>query len=188
MIESYLQQGSTYAADIDNVINVIGVLVGAWTVVTAGMFFYLLWRYRYKEGQPALYVTGKEKDLKKWITIPHVLIILCDIVIIVVAVRVWYNVKQDKPPVERQVGIVAQQWAWSFVHPGADGELGTEDDIKTVDELYVEKDVLYHYEMEARDVMHSFSVPVWRLKQDALPGRIISGWFEPNLAGSFDIG
>ncbi len=36
-------------------------------------------------------------------------------------------------------------------------------------------------------VIHSFSVPVFRLKQDAVPGRVITGWFEPILTGTYDV-
>ncbi len=187
MIEQFLLQGSSFAADIDQVILIIAVITGVWTLATGGMFFWLLWRFRYQEGVAPLYITGKEKHLKKWINVPHALIILCDMVVIVAAVRVWYNVKQDMPEAHETVRIVAQQWAWSFQHAGADGVLGTDDDIKTVDELHVENNKVYHFELEARDVMHSFSVPVWRLKQDAVPGRVIKGWFQPTVPGEFDL-
>jgi cytochrome c oxidase subunit 2 len=39
----------------------------------------------------------------------------------------------------------------------------------------------------SRDVVHSFAVPAFRLKQDALPGRTITGWFRPNRVGTYDI-
>ena len=186
-IDSYLIPGSTFAADIDFLILLIGVLVGFWFLLTEGMFFYLMWRWRYRPGQRALYVTGKEHELKRWINWPHYLIIVCDVAIIYFAVSVWYNVKQELPPAEQSIRVVAQQWAWSFQHPGADGELGTDDDIKTVDELHVQADTLYHFDLESRDVLHSFSVPIFRLKQDVIPGRIIKGWFEPTVPGVFDI-
>jgi cytochrome c oxidase subunit 2 len=83
--------------------------------------------------------------------------------------------------------VIGQQWAWSFVHPGPDGKLDTPDDIATVDELHIQTDTVYHFKLEARDVLHSFSVPVFRLKQDAVPGRIITGWFEATKTGTFDI-
>ena len=187
MIEYMLLQGSSFAAEIDQVILLIAVITGVWFFATEGMFFFLLWRFRYQEGVKPMYDTGKEKHLKKWINIPHVLISLCDMVVIVAAVRVWYNVKQDQPTPDEHVRIVAQQWAWSFQHAGADGQLGTDDDIKTVDELHVQVGKTYRFELESRDVMHSFSVPVWRLKQDAVPGRIIQGWFKPTVPGEFDI-
>jgi cytochrome c oxidase subunit 2 len=91
------------------------------------------------------------------------------------------------PEKDQVIGIVAQQWAWTFVHPGADGQLDTEDDIALIDELHVQKDATYVFRLESKDVLHSFSVPVWRLKQDAVPGRVILGWFKPTLAGEFDV-
>ena len=45
----------------------------------------------------------------------------------------------------------------------------------------------YEFQLKSRDVLHSFSVPVFRLKQDAVPGRTIKGWFKPILNGAFDI-
>ena len=96
-------------------------------------------------------------------------------------------VKQELPPAQQAVRVIAQQWAWSFVHPGPDAKLDTPDDIKTVDELHIQANTLYHYHLEARDVLHSFSIPVFRLKQDAVPGRIITGWFKAIKTGSYDI-
>lgn len=187
MIESLIQPGSTYAGDIDFLVNLVGVLVFFWGGLTAAVFFWLLWRFRYREGVPAQYVTGNEPDLKRFITYPHYLIIVCDIAIIGFAVQVWYNVKQNIPETDNHVQVVAQQWAWSFVHEGLDGQLGTEDDIKTVDELHVVVNEVTQYHLLSRDVLHDFSVPIFRLKQDAIPGREITGWFEPTVVGEFDI-
>src|SRR3954471_22140768 len=177
MIERYIEQVSTYAADIDNLITMIAVIVGFWFVLVEVVFFGLIVAFREKPGVKAQYITGEEKHQKRWIGIPHELVLLCDIAIIIGAVRVWVEVKQTQPPAQETVRIIAQQWAWSFVHPGPDGKLDTADDIKTVDELHVKVNTNYHFKLEARDVLHSFSVPVFRLKQDAIPGRVITGWF-----------
>jgi cytochrome c oxidase subunit 2 len=187
MLESLVPSGSSYSGDIDQLLLLITLVVGFWFFLTLGMFGWMLWTFRAKEGVPAMYVTGKEPHLKRWITIPHGLIILMDVVLIVGAVQVWYNVKQFMPEPDVTIGIVAQQWAWTFVHPGPDGVLDTADDIRTIDELHVQSDTVYAFRLEAVDVMHSFSVPIWRLKQDAIPGRVILGWFEPTLEGEFDV-
>jgi len=188
MIDRYLEALSTYAGDIDNLILWIGILVGSCFIVCEAIFFYLILRFRAKDGRRAEYITGEEKSQKRWITYPHLLVLVFDVVIVVMAIRVWYDVKQRLPedPYET-VRIVGQQWAWSFVHPGADHKLGTADDIKTVDELHVEVGKVYHFKLESRDVLHSFSVPVFRLKQDAVPGRVITGWFEATGTGTHDI-
>ncbi|MCB9679402.1 MAG: cytochrome C oxidase subunit II [Alphaproteobacteria bacterium] len=187
MIDFLVPRGSTFAGEIDNLFLIITAVVGFWFVLTMGMFLYMMVAYRRREGVHAEYITGKEPELKRWITIPHGIIILCDVVLIVGAVRVWYMVKQDRPEKGDEVRIVAQQWAWTFYHAGPDGELGTPDDIAVVDELHVTVDTVYHFSLESRDVLHSFSVPTFRLKQDVIPGRKITGWFEPTRLGEYDI-
>ena len=187
MIERYLVSASSYAQDIDNLILLISVLVGFWFVLCEGVFFYFIWRFRARDGQRSQYVSGELRSHKRWISLPHLLVLVCDIFIIYAAVRVWVDVKQTLPAPDATVRVVAQQWAWTFVHPGPDGKLDTADDIAKVDELHVEVGRTYHYELSARDVVHSFSVPVFRLKQDAIPGRIIRGWFRPTKTGEYDI-
>ncbi|MGH0032733.1 MAG: cytochrome c oxidase subunit II [Myxococcota bacterium] len=187
MIEYYLPAASTYAKDIDSLFDLIFWLVGFWFVLCQGIFFWLLWRFRARDGVKGEYVSGELKHEKRWITIPHLLVLVCDIFIIYGAVRVWYDIKQYLPPAQETVRVIGQQWAWTFVHPGPDRELDTADDIATVNELHLREGTLYHYKLEALDVLHNFSVPVFRLKQDAIPGRVITGWFEPTMAGEFDI-
>ena len=187
MIEQYVTAASSYAQDVDALFTLIFVLVGFWFVVCQGIFFWLIFRFRKKDGVAPQYITGEEKSHKRWITIPHLLVLVCDIFIIVGAVRVWYDIKQDLPPAQATVRVISQQWAWTFVHPGPDGVLDTADDIPKMNELHVQVDRLYHYKLEATDVIHSFSVPVFRLKQDAIPGRIITGWFTPTQPGEWDI-
>ena len=47
----------------------------------------------------------KKKHLHRWITIPHFLVILCDIVIVIPAIMVWYNIKQAMPPADQTVRV-----------------------------------------------------------------------------------
>jgi cytochrome c oxidase subunit 2 len=182
-----LIQASTYAADIDGVITLIAVLTGFWFLAAEVIFFWLIWKFRAKPGQKSQYLVGKEKHVKRWITIPHALVLVCDVFIIIGAVRVWYNVKQHLPEPDSTVRIIGQQWAWTFQHPGADNVLDTADDIFTVEDMHVEVDKVYHFRLESLDVLHDFSVPVFRIKQDAVPGRSITGWFEATQTGEFDI-
>lgn len=187
IIENLVPVASTYAADIDAVWELIFWLVGFWFVLSEGVFFYLLWKFRHKEGQKAQYISGELESEKKWITYPHLAVLVCDVFIIVGAVRVWYDVKQNLPEAQSMVRVIGQQWAWTFVHAGADGKLDTDDDITTVNELRVAKDTLYHYKLESLDVLHNFSVPVFRLKQDSIPGREITGWFEATKTGDYSV-
>lgn len=187
LIDRLIQPASSFAGDIDGLFLTITVIVGFWFFATEAMFFYLLWKFRYKEGVRSQYITGKEKHLKKWVNIPHMLIIACDVVLIIGAIQVWYKVKQNLPEPDKEVNVISQQWAWTFEHPGADGELGTDDDIATGSELHVVVNEVYHWHLSSTDVLHSFSIPTFRFKQDAVPGRVITGWFEATEVGTFDI-
>jgi cytochrome c oxidase subunit 2 len=156
-MDRFLPQASTFASEIDGIILLVAVLVGFWSLAAYAVFFWLIWKFRKKPAGTSEYLTGDEKQIKRWVTYPHLLVLVCDVFIIVGAVR------------------------------GADNELDTPDDIFTVDELHVEVDRVYHYRLESRDVLHSFSIPVFRLKQDAIPGRSITGWFEATRTGEYDV-
>ena len=187
MLERYLTGASTYAHNVDQLFLLIAALVGFWFLAAEGVFFWLIFKFRQKDGRPTQHITGEEKHQTKWISIPHFLVIICDIVILVPAILVWYNIKEYMPPADQTVRVIGQQWAWSFQEPGPDGILDTADDIRTVGELHVTLNKTYHFELVSRDVVHSFAVPSFRLKQDALPGRTITGWFRPNRLGTYDI-
>lgn len=186
MMQYILPEASSSAADVDFVINLIVYIVGAWLILAEGILFYFIFKYRHKDGVKAQYITGEKHEEMRWIHIPHNLVLVFDVIIVVFAIKVFYEVKQYQPPADETVRIIGQQWSWRFVHPGLDKVLGTADDIETVDEFHVKKDTTYHFQLESIDVLHSLSVPAFRLKQDAIPGRIITGWFKPTRIGEYD--
>jgi cytochrome c oxidase subunit 2 len=187
MISWYVTQASSYAADVDRLILLIAIIVAPFFLAAELALFWLIFKFRARPGAQARYITGEKPSERRWVVWPHYLVLVFDIIIVVAALRVWNDVKIDMPPPEEHVRIIAQQWAWTFVHPGPDGQFDTADDISTVDVLNLEVDRIYHYELHSKDVLHSFSVPAFRLKQDAVPGRAIMGWFQPTVTGEFDV-
>ena len=125
MTEWLVVPASSFATDIDFIFTLIFVICAFWYTLSNLAFFWFLFRYRKQPGVAAQYITGNEHHLKKWIEWPHYAIILCDVAIIVCAVQVWYAVKQDLPTPDSEIGVMSQQWAWSFVQPGADGPAST---------------------------------------------------------------
>lgn len=187
MFDRFFVAASTYARDIDNLILLILVLVGFWFILAELVFLWLIVKFRARDGVKSQYITGEEKSQKKWVSYPHYLVLVCDIFIVVGALRVWSDVKLTTPPIDEEIRVVAQQWAWSFSHAGADGRIDTDDDIRTVEELHLQVGKTYKFILSSRDVLHSFSIPAFRLKQDAVPGREITGWFKPTETGTFDL-
>ncbi len=189
MLDLFMLQGSSFAGSIDSLVWLVTFIVGTWFVLVEGIFFWLLFRYRKQDGVKAEYFDdGREHAIKHvWIEWPHRAILALDVIIIYGAISVWMEVKMYVPVTDETIRITAQQWAWTFQHAGKDNKIGTADDIILIDEMHVEVGKKYLFELASKDVLHSFSVPVWRLKQDAIPGRVITGWFEPTLAGEYDV-
>ena len=187
MIEYFIPNASSFAGDIDDLFVLITWIIGIAFILTLGAMVYLMIRFRRKKGVRAEYITGEKHKEKRFTHYPHYVVIALDVVIIAVNIIVWVHIKQTLPPKDNLVRVIGQQWSWSFIDAGPDGILDTADDIATVNDLHVKVDETYHFELQARDVIHNFSVPVFRLRQDGLPGRTIKGWFKPTKTGTFDI-
>ncbi|MEO8878148.1 MAG: cytochrome c oxidase subunit II [Polyangiaceae bacterium] len=85
----------------------------------------------------------------------------------------------ETPPADAMVVYVtAKQWMWKFTY---------EDGRSTNDELVVPLGKPVKLIMSSRDVIHSFYVPAFRIKQDVLPGRYVTAWFEASKTGNFDV-
>src|SRR5205823_5633642 len=100
----------------------------------------------------------------------------------------WEAIKSHQPPADVTVRVTGRQFNWIVTYPGPDGNFDTEADNKeTFDELHVPVNKVVHVKLRSKDVIHSFFVPVFRLKQDALPGREITVWFEATKAGEYEM-
>jgi cytochrome c oxidase subunit 2 len=86
-----------------------------------------------------------------------------------------------------RVQVGGRQWAWDFRYAGTDERFGTDDDILTVGHLAVAKDRAVVFELSGRDVIHSFYLPNFRIKQDVIPGQVSRGWFRPTRLGTYEM-
>ena len=171
---------ATYSDSIDDLFWTISWLMGVTGIISLAIILYFMLAFKRKEGVRAQYIGG---DTGKQLAFVYIILgafVLMDLVIDVKTHAVWANVKESLPgkDVALKVRSIGQQWAWTFVHPGKDGAIGTDDDISTVNELHIPADTMVHNELESSDVLHSFSVPIFRIKQDVIPGRIITTWFQ----------
>jgi len=98
----------------------------------------------------------------------------------------WNFPRADEHPLA--VEVWAQQWAWNIRYAGPDGVFGTPDDIVTLNELHVPigRPVVVH--LKSKDVVHSFYLPNFRVKQDAVPGLETRAWFAAKIPGTYELG
>ncbi len=87
-----------------------------------------------------------------------------------------------------KVEVAAQQWGWNFRYAGPDGKFNTDDDILTFNEMTVPVDTPVFVKLKSKDVIHSFYLPNFRIKQDAIPNALTQMWFQAKKTGDFEIG
>jgi cytochrome c oxidase subunit 2 len=179
---------SSYGADIDGIMKMIWAIVFAWFVLTEAVLFYFLFRYRRRPGGKAAFESGDTWKALAWILVPALLVLGFDLSIEVFQNPVWDRVKIHLPDhPDQTIRVQGQQFVWNFTLPGRDGALDTADDIKTFNQLVVPVHAKIEFLLGSEDVLHSFWLPNLRLKQDAVPGRVIKGWFEATKEGTYPI-
>ena len=179
-------QASTYAGDIDFMFWVIMVITGiAFVVVEVALLVFLI-RYRHRPGRRAHYTHGNTTAEVIWTAVPAVTMVALGIW----SGRVWAEIKdRDRMPTDAfEVAIEAKQFEWTVTYPGPDGVLGSSDDFAVRNQLHVPVNRPVKIHLTAEDVIHSFFVPEFRIKQDAVPGMTIPVWFEATETGDFEIG
>ncbi len=100
----------------------------------------------------------------------------------------WNYTGAEAKPNAVRIEVNAHQWAWSVRYPGPDGKFNTSDDIVTLNDVRVPNDAPVIFELTSVDVIHSFSMPNMRIKQDAVPGMVNRMLFYPKDVGEYDIG
>ncbi len=187
MIEWMPENIASYGPGFDAVISNIYTIVGIWFLLTEGILLYFIIRYRRRRGQRASYVPGNTWKSLAWILVPSLLILGFDLNFDLQQGEIWKEIKINRPPVDQEVRVVGKQFIWELTQPGRDGKLGTQDDIKTLNHLYVPVGATIGLTIEAEDVLHSFWMPNLRFKQDAVPGRAIKAWFKAVKTGDYPI-
>lgn len=188
MFDWFPRNISTFGGDIDSVFWLIFYIVGAGFILGEAVIIYFAIRYRRKEGQRAAYITGEKMSELAWVLVPAAMVLVLDFGIDFAGGEAWSKVKGDTPASDIYVIVTGKQFNWVFTYPGPDGTFGTADDLTLENELHVPVKKVVDLTLNSEDVLHSFFVPVMRLKQDCIPGRKIPAWFEATETGEFEIG
>jgi cytochrome c oxidase subunit II len=177
---------STFAADVDWLYYLILVITGiAFVVVHVALIWFLV-KYRDRPGTKAHYTLGNVRAEVIWTAVPAVTVVIIGIL----SGGVWNRMKgrHAAPDGALPIGVHAQQFEWHFTYPCADGQLGTADDFSIRNQLHVPVNRPVVATLTSEDVIHSFSVGAFRVKQDAVPGMTIPSWFQATETGTFELG
>jgi cytochrome c oxidase subunit 2 len=164
------------AGPVDRVYWFVTIICIAIFALVAGVSVYAVWKFRAApddedDGSPIHGHTGLEIV---WTAVPAVLVTA----ISVYSGVVLTDIERTNP--DRVVEVTAQQFAWSFNY----NEDGTEI---TSGILALPVDQPVELKLQARDVIHSFWVPEWRMKKDAVPGIETNIIVTPSKLGEFTV-
>jgi cytochrome c oxidase subunit 2 len=185
MLDWWLPENvSTYGRDIDWLFHLIYYITGITAILVFVTMLVFLVMYKDRPGRRARYTHGNTTLEIVWTVIPSLILV----VLTFLSAPAWSRIKIQAPPAsDFVVHVTAKQFNWQVTYPGPDGQFGTADDKTLLDEMHVPVNKVVHVHLRSQDVIHSFFVPQFRMKQDAVPGREIVQWFEVTKPGKYEL-
>lgn len=168
------EQASTFAQDIDRLhfFVILTTLIMSSAVVLTALFFFIRYR-RHSEYQTTPHIEPSFAIETLFVAIPMAFFLT------------WFvlgykeYIRQATPPSDSMdVYVMGKKWMWKFAYP---------DGPNAVNVLRVPAGKPVRLLMTSRDVIHSFYVPDFRIKQDVLPGRYTQTWFQATTPGTYQI-
>ncbi len=168
------ESASTGAAEVDAIFFVLLGLGLLFSLGIAALITVFVIRYRHgNENADRSNPINENRILETgWIVIP----LLMGLGVFVWASFAYYRLEEPPPGEMHEVYATGKQWMWKFQHPNGVREINT---------LHVPLGRRVRMNMSSEDVIHSFYVPAFRIKQDVLPGRTTTVWFEATKTGRF---
>jgi cytochrome c oxidase subunit II len=167
------QQASTMAGNVDALYIFLLIVSGLMTLLIFTTLIYFAARYRQRPGVKAEQIEGSNKLEITWTVIPF---------FVFLAIFGWsatiYFKSRTPPRDSTEVYVVAKQWMWKIEH--AEGQ-------REINELHVPVGRDVKLIMTSQDVIHSFFVPAFRMKQDVVPGRYTVAWFRATKPGTYHL-
>jgi len=167
------QRASTQAGNVDALYIFLVIVAAMMTLLIFVSILYFAARYRHRRGVPAEQIEGSIPLEITWSIIP-----LGVFMVIFLWGAVVYFKSRTPPRDATEVYVVAKQWMWKLEH--AEGQ-------REINQLHVPVGRDVKLIMTSQDVIHSFFVPAFRMKQDVLPGRYTMAWFRATQPGTYHL-
>jgi cytochrome c oxidase subunit 2 len=165
-------QASTIAPHVDALFFFIVAVALFFTVVVAGFIFVFAIRYRRRaEDYFPKPIVGSNLLESAWTIVP----LIIALGIFFWGARVYFDIVR-MPDDALEIYVVAKQWMWHLQHPEGQSEINA---------LHVPVGRPVKLVMTSEDVIHNFSVPAFRVKQDVVPGRYTYLWFQATTPGNY---
>jgi cytochrome c oxidase subunit 2 len=168
------ERASEIAGDVDRLAIFLTVTSVAITLILCVLVAYFAIRYRRRSEDE---VPPLEKTSSRLEIISSIALFAVFMVMFFWGMRLYVVMKR---PAENalEVNVIGKQWMWKLQHPGGQQE---------INELHIPLGRPVKLVMISHDVIHSFSIPAFRVKQDVVPGSYSTQWFTPTKKGEYDL-
>jgi cytochrome c oxidase subunit 2 len=167
------QRASSIAGNVDALFIFLVILSGLMSLLIFSALVYFAARYRHQKGVLAEQIEGSTPLELTWTFIP------LGVFLVIFAWGATVYFQQRTPARDAtEVYVVAKQWMWKLEHSEGQREINALH-------IPVGRDVKLI--MTSQDVIHSFFVPEFRIKQDVLPGRYTVTWFRATKPGTYHL-
>jgi len=166
-------RASTGAGNVDALYVFLVLLATFMSVAIFIMIAIFAIRYRRQHNRHAEQIEGSTALEITWSVIP-----LGIFMVIFVWGALIYFQERTPPQGATEIYVVAKQWMWKIEHPEGQRE---------INELHVPVGRDIKLIMTSQDVIHSFYIPAFRIKQDVLPGRYTTEWFRATKPGVYHL-
>ncbi|HKY33859.1 MAG TPA: cytochrome c oxidase subunit II [Candidatus Polarisedimenticolia bacterium] len=174
---------STYGGRVDDIFYLIFYITAISCVLVLLGLVYFIFKYRARQGGRAVSLHGNTTLEILWTIVPAAVFVMLGFM----SRAVWSDIRYTLPETDLRVKVTGSQFNWLMTYPGLDGQLGTQDDVTQENLLHAPVNRPVRVVLASKDVIHSFFLPHFRLKQDAVPGREIEVWFEATRTGRYEI-
>ncbi len=169
------EQASNFAPNVDALMLFIVAICLFFAVAVTAAVIYFFFKYRRKYvGEIGVPIHGDMRLETAWIVVPLVL----SMFMFAWGAVVYVDYRRS-PNDTLDIYVIGKQWMWKIQQPTGAREINA---------LHVPIDTPVTLQMTSEDVIHSFFVPPFRIKQDAVPGMHIPVWFQPTKLGTFELG
>jgi cytochrome c oxidase subunit 2 len=167
------EQASTMARNVDALYIFLLLVTGVMALLVFAFIVFFAARYRHRPGVRAEQIEGSNPLEITWSAIPFL------IFMVIFGWGAYVFFQERTPPRDAaEVYVVAKQWMWKVEH--AEGQ-------REINELHVPVGRDVKLIMTSQDVIHSFYIPAFRIKQDVLPGRYTVEWFRATKPGVYHL-
>lgn len=173
-IQLFPEQASSYAWQVDALYFYLIAITIFFCALIIGVLIYFTVKYRRRsDTEIPQQIAGSHFLELTWTIVPF----LISMTIFIFGASVYFTMYS--PPTDAlEVSVVGKQWMWKFQHPTGQRE---------INELHVPIGRKVKVTITTEDVIHSFYVPDFRVKMDAVPGRYTTTWFEATKTGRFHL-